>query len=378
MYTFFFIVPYQAIELHASGFVVGILMTLHSICYIFSTLFNSSHAKFTNSLKMITISYFLLTLVYFIAGSFSNLIILGFLVCASGIFLGIFWPHFWKIHSEYHIDGNGTELCNSFCLINIGVLIGPAFSGFSYRYLGTNSYYIATGFVLVLFIITLFQKPTTERFYEEKNYNQVKEIYLWKNLLFHYRKLLFIVVWFDIVLIGYLEGNFRSAGPMFMLDNGYLSQSWGLFLALKQLIQIVIILGIKQIGPNKIISHKSHRWFLFMELMFILGTFIFVVSKSFLGFFLAMILFGLAFGFIYYAVIYFSVLGNEEHGGGRNLSGLAESLFGLGILSGSLIGGWLTTYTTRTPFIFLLILSVITIPIKYFPFIKRQIITKKF
>ena len=376
IYLFIFIIPYQALSLKATGFEVGLLMTLHSIGYIVSTWLNSSHFFKADSKKMMKLSYLLLTATYCIGGFSPHLITLWLLVCASGILLGIYWPHFWKIHSENSSGESGVELCNSFALMTIGVLVGPALAGFSYQYLGTGSFYIAAILAFFLFVVTPIRESTCQS-HQELNSDQTGEISLWRGLFFHYRKLLLILVWLDITLIGYLEGNFRAAGPLFMLKNGYSSQFWGLFLALKLLIQILVILGLKRIGPAKIIGRKSHWWFFVMELTIVLGAIFFIQSKNYLELSMAMVLFGLAIGFIYYTGIYFSLLGSEEHGGGKNLSGLAESVLGIGILSGSLIGGSLTGLTVRAPFFFLLALVALTIPGKYFFLFRKRLKTNQ-
>lgn len=375
IYLFIFIIPYQAISLNATGFGVGLLMTFHSICYIFSTWLNSSYFTRSDSQTMMKLSYFLLTFVYVAAGMFFNLVMLGVLVCASGILLGVYWPNFWKVHSENKTGESGSELCNSFSLMTIGVLVGPALAGFTYQAFGTHSHYIAALLSLFLFIAVLKHRKTSLAHQQPSQKAEEGEASFWSRLFFDYRKLLLLLVWLDIALIGYLEGNFRAAGPIFMLQKGYSSQYWGLFLALKLFIQVLIVLALKRIGPEKIISRKSHWWFFVMEISIVLGAFSFLQSTNFIGFSISMILFGLAIGFIYYTGIYFSLLGSEEHGGGKNLSGLAESVLGIGILSGSLIGGTLTTFTVRAPFLFLLGLVAFTIPGKYYLLFRRKLET---
>lgn len=363
MTMYFFVIPYHAAALGASEFEVGLITALHSGAYVITSYLYSLHWKNKRGQRDIKWIMPLLSAVYLASCFASNHYIYYPMVLLHALCHGVYWPGFWASHKDGKVSGEkeAKSLADSFIWLTLAMIIGPMVAGFAYPVLGKYILLCAAGLLLPIWLADLWKNRRREYGQEREEMLQQSAIegLPWTRLSEIEKKTLVISSWAAIFVIGFVDGTCRSVGAFFMQREGHGEGLWGTLLAVRLAAQVVATMAIKRKNPEHLVQTKLTRWYIAAFGSIFLGVMIMYLSGSVALLILAMGWIGAGFGFIYYASVYISVLGTADHG--KNLSGVAECILGLGVLIGALISGTIGTQKIQNPFIPINVLIILVI-----------------
>lgn len=349
--VYFFEIPYQAVDMGGDQNVISVLNVIHAVIYVISAGVSSGRLRSDRRpMKLLRILILCITSVYTVtcfAQSVNWLYVLvglhGFLV---GLFWSVFWSAFYQKQIKYRMKMSTLTISSAICAV-----VGPFFAGRVYLLIEK---YVLLLFAGLLLIVMLLEKPLNvwmdrsfvkithyidERTKRKGEPKKNRSIYQIRQGTGYAQGLGVIVLfWLGILLAGCLEGIFRSAMAVYLLDYHIGSDAWGMLQSVKLLAQTFTLAAIRYAGENRFVFYKTKIKLLFGMGCLMAGTLIMLSTVRVPFMAVGMVLLGIGYGVIYFMCM---AAGTNLTGFlGRNLNGIAECLTGAGILAGSVFSGF--------------------------------------
>lgn len=348
--VYFFEIPYQIVAMGGDQSVISVLNVIHAVIYVISS--GVSSGKFQsdrNPMKLLRILILCITSVYIVtcfAGFVEWLYVLvglhGFLV---GLFWSVFWSAFYQKQIKYQMKMSTLTISSAVCAV-----VGPFLAGRVYLLIEKYVLLLFAGLLLVMMLlekplnvwtdrsfvkITHYVEGTKRRGEPEKN----REIYQIRQGTGYAQGLgVMVLFWLGILLAGCLEGIFRSAMAVYLLDYQIASDVWGMLQSVKLLAQTSTLIVIRFAGENRFVFYKTKVKLLYGMGCFMAGTLIMLLTVRIPFMAIGMVFLGIGYGILYFMCM---AAGTNLTGFlGRNLNGIAECLTGAGILAGSVFSGF--------------------------------------
>ena len=264
--VYFFEIPYQAVGMGGDQNVISVLNVIHAVIYVISAGVSSGRLRSDRRpMKLLRILILCITSVYTVtcfAQSVNWLYVLvglhGFLV---GLFWSVFWSAFYQKQIKYRMKMSTLTISSAICAV-----VGPFFAGRVYLLIEK---YVLLLFAGLLLIVMLLEKPLNvwmdrsfvkithyidERTKRKGEPKKNRSIYQIRQGTGYAQGLGVIVLfWLGILLAGCLEGIFRSAMAVYLLDYHIGSDAWGMLQSVKLLAQTFTLAAIRYAGENRFV-----------------------------------------------------------------------------------------------------------------------------
>jgi MFS family permease len=335
-----------------TGFLAGFAMGSFGLVYMISPSIGgkvSDRIGRKTSLLIATAAYIVVLILYPLSKTPIDLIIIRAL---EGVVYGFIAPSIEGMVAELSPESQAVTLGNFSTSWSAGMIISPFLIGYVTGLYGDfSSIYvvIAVEFVSLGIIGGLLQKYRMKTIIREtrKTADRPKPIHSKTSARF-------IASYLSIGLWGVVSTVILALLPRYVEGWGYGTQDFGNLLMIwngvRTLAFIVCARWPERSMGNVIIAGAV--------LSAISSTMIFVVNNLWIWG-LAMAISGTAVGFGYLGALYLIVSATENEKGGH--AGLVESMGGVGLFLGPIIGGWVMDITPEYPFVLCSVLSVVVL-----------------
>lgn len=348
--VYFFEIPYQIVDMGGAQTIVSTLNVIHAVVYVISSGISSGRFRADKDpLKLLRILVLCITSIYTVTCFAGAVEWLYVLVGLHGLLVGLFWSAFWRAFYQkqlrWPMKMSTLTISSSICSV-----VGPFIAGKMYLVCGKYVLLLFAGLLLAtLFLEKPLQictegklsgaaSPVTQRTERKEKTEKNREFYKIRQEISYAEGMAVILLfWLGILLSGYLEGIFRSAMAIYLLDYGIGSDVWGMLQSVKLLSQTFTLIVIRFIGENRFVFYKTKTKLLLGMGCFLGGTLIMRTTVSVSLMTAGMILLGIGYGIVYFLCM---TVGTSLTGFlNQNLNGIAECLTGAGILLGSVTSG---------------------------------------
>jgi MFS family permease len=334
---------FYAFKLGASPLVIGITASASTLLYvIFSRIFGRLSDRIGRK-RVPQIAALCFSILYFSMPHCKSLTQLVIMFPFTGLCLSAFWPPYEAWIAEIN---DGRPLEKRVRMFNLawatGVMIGYGISGYIYELSYMIPFYFAgVGSLFAVTVVTLQTKPVKQSTYvraQNDNNGSDVQLYLTKKFLY----ISWIAIFFTWVTLGVLRYIF----PKLISQLQMKPSVFGLLMLIWAGTQVVMFFFL---GATKRWHYKFSILFI-VQMLGCLGYVIIYLSNSPIFWALALMLFGLQTGMIYFSSIYYSLHGHADKG---NKSGWHECILSSGGFIGPFIGGALANYINlKVPYVF--------------------------
>jgi MFS family permease len=349
-------------ELGGTGFLAGLAMGSFGMVYMISPSIGgkiSDKIGRKTSLSIATLAYIIVLILYPLSTTPVDLIIIRAL---EGIVYGFIAPSIEGMVAELSPENQAVTLGNFSTSWSAGMIISPFLIGYVTGLYGVfSSIYviIAVEFISLGIIGGFLQKYRMESIIQETQRAVDKP-----RLVHSKTSARFIASYLSIGLWGVVSTVILALLPRYVGGLGYGTEDFGNLLMIwngvRTLAFIICARWSEQSMGNVIVAGAI--------LSAISSTMIFTVNNLWIWG-VAMAISGAAVGFSYLGALYLIVSATEDEKGGH--AGLVESMGGVGLFIGPMIGGWVMDIAPEYPFMLCTVLSVV-VSIFMIPLLRRS------
>ena len=336
---------FYALTLGASPLAIGITASTSTLLYvIFSRIFGRLSDRIGRK-RVPQIAALCFSLLYLLMPHCKSLTQLVIMFPFTGLCLSAFWPPYEAWIAELN---DGRPLEKRVRMFNLawatGVMIGYGISGYIYELSYMIPFYFAgIGSFIAVTVVTFQPKPVKqsvhveEQSQTENNGSDVQACLTKKFLYISWTAIFF--TWITLGVLRYIFPKLISELQMKPSVFGLLMLAW----AGTQVVMYFILGATKR-------WHYKFSVLLILQLLGCIGFVIIYLTNLPILWLLALILFGLQTGMIYFSSIYYSLHGHTDKG---NKSGWHECILSSGGFIGPFIGGVLANYINlKVPYVF--------------------------
>ncbi len=336
---------FYASKLGASSLTIGITASISTLLYvIFSRIFGKLSDRVGRK-KVPQIASLCFSILYFFLPNIKSLQPLVVFFPLTGFFLSAFWSPYEAWIGEIS-DGRPLEKrVRMFNLAwTIGVMIGNAISGYAYELDYKIPFYFASsGAFVAMLIVSFYSKPDIRNNHigsSNNIKNDENDIPAYIRMKFLYMS--WIAIFFAWVTLGVLRYIF----PKLISDLGILPRYYGILMLIWSGTQVFTFYVL---GATK-------KWHYRIEFSFVcqmlgcIGFLIIYITNYPILWGIALMLFGVQTGMVYFSSLYYSLCGHIDTG---NKSGWHESILSSGAFIGPFIAGAIAKYVgIKSPYMF--------------------------
>ncbi len=344
--------PWYTGELGGSGFLAGLAMGSFGLVYMLSPSIGgkiSDRIGRKTSLLIASVAYIGVLILYPLSSTPIHLIIIRAL---EGVVYGFIAPSIEGMVAELSPQSQSVTLGNFSTSWSAGMIISPFLIGYvtgAYGVFSSIYVIIAVEFVSLGIIGAMMQNYRMKTIFRErrKTADRPRPVHSKTSARF-------IASYLSIALWGVVSTVILALLPRYVQGLGYLTEDFGNLLMIWNFVRTLAFIVCARLPErsmgNVIVAGAA--------LSAISSVMIFTVNNMWVWG-LAMAISGIAVGFSYLGALYLIVSATEDEKGGH--AGLVESMGGVGLFLGPMVGGYIWDISPVYPFVMCAVLSAIVL-----------------
>ena len=317
-------------DLGATPFIIGIVVGMYSLSNMIGNLSAGYWTDSTGAKRVLVIGLICTGLSLFAYTIITEPIQLVIVRFFHGLFSGLLVPAAYAFMANINKQSNaGKTMAVSGVAVGISAILGPAFGSMVTAKLSIDIVFYTVGTLMFLFAILTFIFLRNVHFTEEKkevfNFNNTK------NLLSHPLLQVSFLAAFSLT---FAKGVLAYTLPLQVVTLGFGAHFSGILMSTFGIVAIIIFSA-----GRKIFDKVHSNITLTIGLLAIsIGLFILSFAQTLPLLFIAMIIYGAGFGFLFPSMTTILVKNTVAHERGRAF-GIFYSFFSLGVVTGSFVTG---------------------------------------